>query len=275
MLVDLQLGLTSILSLLTLLVVSCLVLDYFCFWRRPRRLGLYLGIAGILSAAYLTANAVLPTSFLYGEVNYQGPPGQKLVALTFDDGPNPPFTLQILDILDAYNVQATFFLIGKNVEAYPELARKIVERGHQVGNHSYTHPDLLKLDREQVAQEIDATTAIIRSATGVSPRVFRPPHGFRDPVVLEKARERYLQVVQWSVMARDWRRPGAQVIADRIVQKVKNGSIILLHDGDGVNHGGDRSQSVAATELIIKKLHAQGYRFVSVDELLASNNKQD
>lgn len=269
---DLKLRLASILIALTALVIGCLVLDYFHLLRRPWRLGLYMGILGIIGAAVLTTNAVLPTSLLYGEVCYQGPRSEKLVALTFDDGPNPPYTSQILDTLDRYNIQATFFLIGKNVTMYPETAREIVDRGHQVGNHTFSHADLLKLARNQLDNEIDATTKAIERATGVSPNVFRPPHGFRDPVVLEKAREHNLQVIQWSVMARDWKKPGAEVIADRVVQEVRNGSIILLHDGDGVNHSSDRSQTVTATELIIQRLQQQGYRFVTVSELLASSN---
>lgn len=269
---DTNLRLVSTLAALTVLVIGCLVLDYFCLLRRPWRLGLYIGILGIVGAAFLTTNAVLPSSLLYGEVCYRGPRVEKLVALTFDDGPSLPYTVQILDILDKYDVEATFFLIGQNVEMYPAIAREIVERGHQVGNHTYTHADLLKIDRKQIAKEIKATTEIIETATGVLPRVFRPPHGFRDPVVLEKARENNLQVIQWSIMARDWTKPGVEAIAARIVQKVHNGSIILLHDGAGINQGGDRSQTVTATELIIQKLQQQGYRFVTVDTLLANNN---
>jgi len=215
------------------------------------------------------SNAVLPTSLFYGAVVYQGPSAEKLVALTYDDGPNPPYTLQILDILDKYSVKATFFLVGKNVATYPEVARTIVQRGHQVGNHTFHHEDLLKLNRTQMDKEIDDTADIIKVTTGVSPKVFRPPHGFRDPVVLEQAKARNLRVIQWSVMPRDWKKPGAKVIAERVVSRVSNGSIILLHDGDGLNHGGDRSQSVTATELIIQRLQQQGYRFVTIDELLA------
>lgn len=267
---DIKLRLGSTLIALTVVVIGCLVFDYLCLLRRPWRLGLYLGILGIVGAAFLTTNAVWPSSLLYGEVCYQGPRAEKLVALTFDDGPNPPYTSQVLDILDKYDIEATFFLIGKNVEKYPEIAREIVEHGHQVGNHTYTHADLLKLDRNQMAKEIDAATEIIETATGVRPGIFRPPHGFRDPVVLEKAKERNMRVIQWSVMARDWKKPGAEVIADRIVQKVQNGAIILLHDGEGLNHGGDRGQSAAAVELIIQRLQQQGYRFVTVDALLAA-----
>jgi peptidoglycan-N-acetylglucosamine deacetylase len=271
---DLKLRLVSILIGLTIVVIVCLILDYFRLLRRPWRIGLYTGILGIVGAAILTTNAVLPTSLFYGIVAYQGPQSEKLVALTFDDGPNPPYTLQVLDILDKYDVEATFFLIGKNVEAHPEVAREIVERGHQIGNHSFTHPDLLKLSGAQIAQEIDTTTKIIETETGVRPKIFRPPHGFRDPIVLAKAKERNLTVVEWSVMARDWKNPGAEVIADRIVKKIHNGAIILLHDGDGIVKGGDRSQSVAATEIVIQRLQRDGYRFVRIDELLVGNKIQ-
>lgn len=268
---DFKLRLVSVLITLTTLVVICLVLDYFHLLRRPWRLGLYLGVLGIIGAGTLMTNAVLPTSLFYGDIYYQGSDSEKRVALTFDDGPNPLYTSQILDILERHDVEATFFLIGKNVEAYPAVAREIVERGHQIGNHSFTHPDLLKLNGEHISWEIDNTAKIIEQETGVRPTVFRPPHGFRDPVVMEKARQRNLQVVQWTVMARDWKNPGAEVIADRIVGKIKNGSIILLHDGDGLVPGADRSQTVAATELIIDRLQKLGYRFVTVDELLAGS----
>lgn len=271
---DFKLRLVSVLIALTVIVVICLVFDYLRLLRRPWRLGLYLGILGIIGAVVLMTNAVLPTSLLYGDIYYQGSQIEKRVALTFDDGPNPPYTLQILDILDRYDVDATFFLIGKNVEAYPEVAREIVERGQLVGNHSFTHPDLLKLNAAQISWEMDATTKIIEQVTGVRPTVFRPPHGFRDPIVLEKAKERNLQVVQWTLMARDWKNPGAEVIADRIVRRIQNGSIILLHDGDGLVHGGDRSQTVAATVLIIERLQKAGYRFVTVDELLNDSRRR-
>lgn len=270
---DLKLRLVSVLIALTALVIFCLVFDYFRLLRRPWRLGLYFGVLGIIGAGVLMTNAVLPTSLMYGDVYYQGSQAEKRVALTFDDGPNPPYTLQILDILSRHDVEATFFLIGKNVEKYPEVAREIVERGHRVGNHSFTHPDLLKMNAEQIAWEIDATTEIIERETGIRPTLFRPPHGFKDPVVLDKARERKLHVVQWTLIARDWKNPGVEQIADRIVSRIQNGSIILLHDGDGIVNGGDRSQTVAATEMIITQLQKAGYSFVTVDELLKDNRE--
>lgn len=267
---ELSFRLTSTLAILTGMVILLLVLDYLQVIKRPR-LGLYLATLTILWGGYITLNAVLPTSTFYGVVNYQGCLTEKVVALTFDDGPNPPYTLDLLNLLDREQVKATFFLIGRNVETYPDVAYEIARRGYLIGSHTYSHSDLLKLDNTQVASEMDQSLQVIEQATGVRPHLLRPPHGFRDTVILEKAKERNLKVIQWSVMAEDWKKPGIDVIADRIVHNVQNGSIVLLHDGDGVIHGGDRSQTIAATEKIIYRLKEQGYRFVTLDEILDSH----
>ena len=264
---ELQVRLTFTLVIITVVVIVLLALDYLRILKRPR-IGLYLALIVILWGAYVTLNAVLPTSSFYGTVDYQGCPAEKVVALTFDDGPNPPYTLELLNLLDREKVKATFFLIGQNVEAYPDVAHEIVRRGYTIGSHTYSHSDLLKLNDQQVSWEMDQSARIIEQATGIKPYLLRPPHGFRDAVILSKAKERNLKVIQWSIMAEDWKKPGIDVIADRIINKVTNGSIVLLHDGDGVIHGGDRSQTVAATDIIIHRLREQGYRFVTVDEIL-------
>lgn len=267
---DLHFRLTFTLAILAGIAILFLALDYLLFIRRPR-IGLYLALLAIIWGGYITFSAVWPTSTFYGTVDYQGCPTEKVVALTFDDGPNPPSTLELLNLLDREKVKATFFLIGQNVEAYPELAREIVRRGYTIGTHTYSHSDLLKLDNQRVMREMDQSILAIEQATDTRPHLIRPPHGFRDSVILEKAKERNLKVIQWSVMDEDWKKPGIDVIADRVVSKVKSGSIVLLHDGDGVIHGGDRSQTIAATQLIIRRLRAQGYRFVTVDEILDSH----
>lgn len=264
---DIPLRLTTLLAIATVLVLTALILDYLHILRRPWRPALILAIAIILWGTYLTLNAVLPTSSFYGPVIYQGSQSDKVVALTFDDGPNLPYTFQILDILAKYNIKATFFLIGQNAEKYPEAAKAIAQKGHQIGSHTYTHSDLLKLDEAQIAAEMTKSVEVIGNATGTRLKLLRPPHGFRDPLVLQLAKEQKLDIVQWSVMAEDWKKPGVEVIADRVLSKARNGSIVLLHDGDGAI-GGDRSQTVAATEIIIRKLGQQGFRFVTVDEIL-------
>jgi len=265
---DTSMRLTTLLAIATVLVLIALFLDYSHILRRPWRPALILAIVTIITGTYLTLSAVLPTSSFYGPIIYQGPQTtDKVVALTFDDGPNPPYTLQLLDVLTKYNVKATFFLIGQNAEKYPETAKIISQKGHLLGTHTYTHTDLLKTAETQIVKELSKSADIIENVTGTRPKFLRPPHGFRDSLVLQLAKEQKLDIVQWSVMAEDWKKPGADVIADRVLSKVTNGSIVLLHDGDGLR-GGDRSQTVSAAEIIIKNLRQQGFRFVTVQELL-------
>jgi len=264
-----KIRLISMLGLLTFIVVSGLILDYRNMLRRPIRMGIGMALLGIAAGVYLTLCAVLPENNVFGRVFIDSPTTQKVVALTFDDGPYSPYTEQLLDILQEYNTPATFFLVGKNVEKYPELVRRIARDGHQLGNHTYHHVDLLKSDSTTIAEEIDRTSKVIAAITGTAPHVVRPPHGFRDPVVMGIMAERHLKVVEWSVMSKDWTNPGVEVIVDRTVKKVKNGSIILLHDGDGIASQASRIQSVEATRRIIQTLLAQGYQFVTVDEILA------
>ena len=267
---DLKLPLISILGLLTLLVLVSLVLDYMRLLRRPARIGLWLAMLGIIAGFFLTITAVMPDNHFYGPAFSEVKTSQKVVALTFDDGPYPPCTDQVLDILREYKVPATFFLIGRNAEKHPDLVRRIVAEGHQVGNHTYNHVDLLKVDRRGIADEVDRTSRLVQSITGDVPRVVRPPHGFRDSVVIDAMTERKLKVVEWSVASRDWTNPGVDVIVNRTVGKVKNGSVILLHDGDGVAQTDSRAQTVEATRQIIRELLSRGYRFVTVDEILAN-----
>jgi polysaccharide deacetylase family sporulation protein PdaB len=265
-----NMSLVSILGILTVVVLVCLVLDYCSLLRRPARLGLWAAILGIIIGFFLTLKAVMPDNHFYGTVFHEVKTKQKVVALTFDDGPYPPYTGQVLDVLKEYQVPATFFVLGKNVEKYPELVRRIVAEGHQLGNHTYNHIDLLKADRQAIIEEIDKTSRAIKAATGLDVQVVRPPHGFRDAVVMDIMAERRLKVVEWSVMSRDWTNPGADTIAERTVGKVKSGSVILLHDGDGVAQTAPRAQTVEATRRIIRELSAQGYKFVTVSEILAT-----
>lgn len=264
---DLNLRLLNMLGLITLVVLVALLIDYFRLLRRPARLGVTVALCGLLAGAALTLTAVLPDNEVLGPVIVRGGGDEKIVALTFDDGPYPPYTGQVLDILAEYRVPATFFVVGQNADLHPDLVRRIAREGHQLGSHTYHHLDLLKLEPREVAEEMDRTAHAIQSVTGVWPTVMRPPHGFRDPAVLAAMNERKLKVVEWSVMSRDWTNPGVDAIVERTLAKVKNGSIILLHDGDGVESKAPRAQSVAAARIIIERLQEQGYRFVTIDEL--------
>jgi polysaccharide deacetylase family sporulation protein PdaB len=266
--IDAKLRLITMLGIITVVVLAGLMLDYFNVLKRPFRIGLSFAIVGMLAGAFLTLNAVLPQSKLFGQVFCAGPSADKVVALTFDDGPNPPYTDEILGVLGEFHVPATFFVIGQNAKLHPEEVRRIVAAGHEIGNHTYHHVDLLKLDRKTMTAEIDRTNRLIRELTGKTPHLIRPPHGFRDPASLEIMKDRNLKVVEWSVMSRDWTNPGVDAIVKRTVEQVKNGSIILLHDGDGLASKAPRSQTVAALRQIIPLLKDKGYRFVTVDEIL-------
>ncbi|MBC8014829.1 MAG: polysaccharide deacetylase family protein [Sporomusaceae bacterium] len=268
---DMKIRLISMLGVLTVIVIGALVWDYRHTPRRPirKRMGIGMAMLGITAGVFLTLCAVLPENNFFGTVFSESQTSHKVVALTFDDGPYSPYTEQVLDILKEYHVPATFFVVGQNVEKYPEIVRRIAAEGHQLGNHTYHHVDLLKIDRKTIVEEIDRTSQVIAAITGSVPHVVRPPHGFRDPVVMEVMAERGFKVVEWSVMSRDWNNPGVEVIVDRTVKKVKNGSIVLLHDGDGIASDDSRIQTVEATRRIIQTLLAQGYEFVTVDEILA------
>lgn len=265
---DMKIRLVSMLGVITVIVLIGLIVEYRKMLKRPRRMGIGLAIVGIVVGTALTLCAVLPENNVFGRVLFESQTTKKVVALTFDDGPYSPYTEQVLDLLQEYHVPATFFLIGQNVEKYPELVARIAREGHQIGNHTYHHVDLLKSDRKTIAEEVDRTSKAIAAVTGTAPHVVRPPHGFRDPVVMEMMAERGLKVVEWSIMSRDWTNPGVEAIVDRTVGKVRNGSIILLHDGDGIEGKASRIQSVEAARRIIQTLSAEGYEFVTVDEII-------
>lgn len=190
-------------------------------------------------------------------------PGMKLVALTFDDGPWPLHTEEILDILRARDVPATFFLLGRQVKRYPGIVRRIDDEGHLLGNHTYAHKYFSKESSATVRREVARGRAAIRTAAGVSTPWLRPPYGAMSDVAWREVRAAGSRVVHWDVDSRDWRKPGAKRIVTTVTNNVRPGSIVLMHDG-----GGDRSQTVRALPHIIKRLRARGYSFVTVDELV-------
>jgi peptidoglycan/xylan/chitin deacetylase (PgdA/CDA1 family) len=212
----------------------------------------------------------IPTSPVFGKVYYKGDHHQKVVALTFDDGPNEPYTSEVLDILDEYNVKATFFCVGKNVELYPETAKRIVAEGHVLGNHSYTHNANHALT-EYGAKDLIVAEKAIFDTVGVEPHLYRPPHGKKSPWELEAVKDQGMIEVTWSVSTGELNTHSYEKVATRIVDETHRGEIILLHDGYGTSHNcsqADKSLTVEALPLIIEKLQAEGYTFVTVPELL-------
>jgi peptidoglycan-N-acetylglucosamine deacetylase len=220
-----------------------------------------------------------PSNQLFGKTLVSGPADERVVALTFDDGPNPPYTTAILDVLEHEHVHATFFLVGRAVAAYPSVVRREVRDGDAVGNHTWSHSHMILMNAAAVRSSLAKTDDAIYRAAGVHTRIMRPPFGARDWLVLDQVRKLGYTPVMWSVpLAKDWEEPPAQTIVDRILPSVRDGSIIVLHDGNrgivcATAHVAakicDRHSEIAATQLIIERLRAEGYRFVTVPELLS------
>jgi len=187
------------------------------------------------------------------------------VALTFDDGPNPEATPLILDALEARGVRATFFILGRHAEQWPDLVKRVADAGHAIGNHGYFHRKLHFKSPSYVRTDLTLGTQAIERASGYHPRFFRAPHGFRSPWVTSIARSLGQRTVGWSFGVWDSDRPGADVIVDRILSKTEPGSILLLHDGDGYDPHGDRAQTAQAVPVIVDRLLAEGYRFDLLD----------
>jgi peptidoglycan-N-acetylglucosamine deacetylase len=181
------------------------------------------------------------------------------IALTFDDGPKPPYTGQVLDILSRYGIPATFFCVGLQSSAFPDEVARISAEGHGLGNHTWSHPYLPDLSRPQLREQITRTSELLDG----DGRLFRPPYGSRTPEVMSWLSEEDVTIALWDVEPFDWARPGPEEIARVALEQTQPGSIILLHDG-----GGDRSQTVAALPALIEGLFERDYRFVLVDELL-------
>ena len=188
---------------------------------------------------------------------------KKLVALTFDDGPLSPYTEQYLDILNQYGVKATFFNLGDNVQANPELAKRVVDEGHQLCNHTMAHNQLTAVDNEVVYSEITRSAAVIQEATGVLTSHLRPPYGdFTERSWLGSGGS-ITASIRWNADSVDWALPGVDAIVSNSLLNLHSGSIILMHDG-----GGDRSQDVEALPRIIEQVQADGYEFVTIADLM-------
>jgi peptidoglycan/xylan/chitin deacetylase (PgdA/CDA1 family) len=226
--------------------------------RRDR--GTQTGREDELLAVQAASATALDAQTAAGRALSHGDRGAPRVALTFDDGPQPPYTGRVLDILERYRVPATFFCVGLHAGAFPDELVAMREQGHQLGNHTFSHPFLHELGRSEVAAQVRrAGEAVARASGGEPPTVFRPPYGSRTPDVLGWLSELEPTTVLWDAEAADWAMPGAAVIAERILGQVRPGSVVLLHDG-----GGDRSQTVDALPVIIEGLLARGYEFVPV-----------
>ena len=188
---------------------------------------------------------------------------EKIVALTFDDGPHPKETHEILDVLDKYNVKATFFVVGKHANWYSEPLIRAAKEGHEIGNHTFSHPNITNLSINDLKKEIKTCEETVVKLTGKKPTLFRPPYGSYNEEKLGKlAEECGYKIILWTTLdAKDWRNPPSAQITDTIVSKVQNGDIILLHDYGTEN-------TVKALDVIIPTLINNGYKLVTVSELI-------
>lgn len=184
----------------------------------------------------------------------------KLLALTFDDGPSKEFTKKYVDVLKSLNVKSTFFIVGKMAEKNPNLLTYIAENGNEIGIHSYSHKYMPLMTPEQMIDELYKTQEIVVNTTGVKPDLFRPPYGAFNNTLVKISNALGLHVVLWTVDPDDWKRPGIQNIINTIVSKSSSGSVILMHEGN--------SETLAALPQIIVKLRSEGYSFVTVSELM-------
>ena len=207
-------------------------------------------------------------SQVFGRVYWRGDPNTKAVALTFDDGPSEPSTAQVLDALKRHGVKATFFVIGKNLMAHPELARRIVDEGHELGNHSYSHPWMFRMLFSRIKEDIELCQDEIETVAGYRPIFFRQPIGINNPSVMKVIDKMGMVMVGWQVRAYDAVPTTKEKIINRILRGVRPGGIILLHDGCDGKTNPDRTATVEALEEIIPALKKRGWEFKVVSELL-------
>ena len=226
-----------------------------------------LGLVGLAAAGLAAHGTWHRNSVVFGPVLSRLPGDDAVVSITFDDGPNPRATPAILDVLRRERVPATFFVLGRHAERWPELVRRAADEGHQLGNHGYWHRKLHRRGPGYVRDDLGRGTESIAGASGgVCPRHFRAPHGFRSPWVTPIARSLGQRTVGWSLGVWDSARPGAAEIARRAREGMHAGSILLLHDGDGYDAEGDRRQTAEALPLIIGGLRARELRFATLPD---------
>src|SRR5213595_901134 len=205
-----------------------------------------------------TQAAAEDPSITFNAVHVDGP----YIAMTFDDGPSATLTPKLLDLLAAHHIKATFFVIGENVAEHPEIVARAAREGHEIGNHSWSHPNFGKMSDDGIRSQLRRTDDAIRAAMGSNPTLLRPPYGSITPRQKKWIHQEFgYKIVLWDVDPLDWRRPGPSVVCNRIVKNTRAGSIVLAHD----IHPG----TIEAMPCVLKELEAKGFKFVTVSELIA------
>jgi len=228
-----------------------------------------IGLTAAAAASAAGYQSMAPSGQWFGQTFARGMPGSKQIALTYDDGPNDPHTLKLLDVLAKHNVRATFFMIGCYAQQRPNIARAVAQAGHVIGNHTFTHPLLIFESEARTRSQLLDCRQALEDAIGEHSNLFRPSFGGRRPATLRIARELGLQTIMWNVTGYDWNAPPAAVIEKKVARQIRGGDVILLHDGGHRTMGADRAQTLIATDNLIQRYRDQGYQFVTVDEMLA------
>ena len=228
-----------------------------------------VGAVALTSATALGYQSMAPTGQWFGRTFAWGIRGSRRIALTFDDGPNDPHTLRLLDVLAKHDVPATFFMIGRFVRERPDIARAVASAGHVVGNHTFSHPLLIFQSDAQTRRELMDCRLALEDTIGAHSNLFRPPFGGRRPATLRIARELGLEPVMWNVTGYDWNAPAASVIESKVARQIHadGGDIVLLHDGGHKAMGADRAQTVIAVARLIQRYKDQGFEFSMIPNL--------
>jgi peptidoglycan/xylan/chitin deacetylase (PgdA/CDA1 family) len=226
-------------------------------------------LAGVAGAAAFYATAGVRAQWL-GRTDWKGRTDTNAVALTFDDGPGPD-TDSILDTLGELNLRAAFFVVGQQVERYPSIARRILAEGHEIGNHSLSHPNFLSQSSARTREQLARTQRIIEDATGVTASLARPPYGVKTPSYFTAARALGLRIVQWSVAGFDWKPLTAERVASHVLGGARPGAIVLLHDADSEGKR-NRRATMASIPIIADGLHARGLSVDPLGALLPSSS---
>lgn len=237
-------------------------------------LGALIAGVGVTIAASAGYQSMAPAAQWYGRTFIGLQRGSKLLALTYDDGPNDPYTLQLLEVLAKHNAPATFFLIGAYVRRRPDIVGQIAKAGHVIGNHTFSHPNLIFASVSQTRAQIQDCERALTDAVGQRSNLFRPPFGGRRPSTLRVARAAGLEPVMWNVTGWDWKGRPAHYIETKVSKQIRGGDVILLHDGSHLAFGADRSQTLIATDRLIARYKSEGYKFVTVPEMMKQTQAQ-
>lgn len=227
-------------------------------------------IGATLTAAACAAGyqSMAPSGQWYGRTFTRLADRPKKIALTYDDGPNGPYTQRLLEVLAKHDVHATFFLIGRYARQSPQIVRELATAGHVIGNHTYSHPALVFETIPQIRAQISECHKAITDAVGEYSNLFRPPFGARRPAVLQIVRSMGFEPVMWSVTGYDWNADSVEKIERNVTRQIRGGDVILLHDGGHVEMGTDRSFSITATDRLITRYKSEGYEFVTIPEMM-------